>query len=138
VKLSDRIDQFKAEVTSTPEGKKKGIKLAAAAGCFLLALVVVAFRLMTGGSEQPLDKGRPMDEKAVSEVAQMAAELEQATAEETEAFKEAVASGDAPAPPPEQEIIREHPKGVGYLPGYTPGQEPTPSEPEPEEPEDPG
>jgi len=137
VKFSDRIAEFKAEVTGTPEGKKKGIKLAAAAGCFLLALVVVGWRVLGTSAADGPDEPR-IDTQLATQVETMVEELEQATAEETEAFEEAVRSGEVEVEPPVS-IVRTHPKGAGFIPGTPSDPSHQPSEPEPEpEPDDPG
>ncbi len=126
MKLTDRVAALKDEVTSTPEGKRKGMKLAAAGGCFLLAFVVLAVRLV-GGSDEPVTDEVRVDAKLVSEVQEMAEELEDATAEETAAYEEAIASGEVEPPEDQGPIERPHgPKGIGYLPGSRPAPEPEP------------
>lgn len=144
MKLSDRIAEFKAQATNTPEGKKKAIKLGAAAASILLALVVVAVRLM-GSSAKP-EGDRTVTPQLATQVETMAKEMEQAQEEEDEAFGQAIAAGEVEPPAPQERSNRPHgPKGVGYTPGFDPStyREPTPApapepEPEPEQPEDPG
>jgi hypothetical protein len=147
--LHDRFEKLKEQLDNSPEGRKRRLRLGAACGIFVLAIGVGALQLVRTSKAENSPR---VPTQVMKQVEEMAEEMEQATAEEIESFKEQVANGEVEDPADDQpkEVIRPGgKKSMGYIPdrltdpSRPPSQQPRPGQPsqgdEPQgEPENPG
>ncbi len=140
MKLKDKIAHaVQTGLIEARRDPKQMAKLIGASACIMLGMVAGVYQLWPRSDKPGKLVATP---EGVARIEQMAAELEAATAEETEVWQAAIAAGEVepPAPPDTDVVAPLGPKGMNYKPSYDPTAPPA-NEPEPEpepDPDDPG